>query len=174
MLQSAALKGNIEIIKTLLSHGSIVDIVTEKFGSAVHCACVSGNLACLEMLLSHSDSPEKSMLQLVPSDQSSTLHRAVQSGITEMVIVSPLSQFKKYICFCAVFGVGQFLLQMRYVVERNLILVLARDINGSTPLHVAASMGFYDGVKLLVTQGAQYRLPLVFSFLQFPTKFFSF
>ena len=156
LLLLAALHGNVENIKSLLSRGDY-DVNTKGHGgyTLLHCACASNNLACVEFLTTQINCD----VEAQNDDHDRPLHIASCFGsvdITRHLIegagcdinskgnygYSPLH----YACNRSHLEVVQFL-----TTQRN-CNVEVEDDNHDRPLHVASCIGNVDIVMCLVNE----------------------
>ena len=170
LLQSAAAKGNLAVVRLLLDSGAAVDGLRQPSLTALHYAAANGHKAVVDLLLSKGAKAD--------SDQSwggiTPLHVAAQKGYEEVarvLLVAGASANAKTIgnndfyiggVRCQ-FELGQTPLHLAtaagYAELAELLLAKGADANaedgaGRTPLHLAAKGGTTGLVKLLLAKGA--------------------
>ena len=120
-IHSAALNGNLELVKRLLAHGANINATMENVRrTALHCACIQEKTECLEFLL-----------------QQPTLDKTIRSALGE----TPL------MVACAVGRLENAKMLLKYTPDLDLAAV---DTTGSTALHIAALNNQIEVVKFLL------------------------
>ena len=128
-LHEAAASGSIEICELLLKAGSNIEAPNAYGNTPLHIACRSSNYSIVELLVKHS------------ANMNARNHR----GSTVLHLASSL---------CSTHDDSDVQILISKYVLQNDICINAEDVNGYTPLHVAAQRGCLAMTKLLIRNGA--------------------
>lgn len=159
-LLSAIVKSSISCAKTLLDHGA--DILTESSdGSTPLDLAIRNKLDDAMLLLVENGSlcvrrdpePAADVQNLTRKAQKLAFLDEENSlkDLIEAVNTRDFQQVLDNVFHAAVFGGSERI--VKYLLERG-ALINSKEINGRTPLHLAASRGFLDLTKFLLERGA--------------------
>jgi ankyrin repeat protein len=137
LLESAAGKGNLEIVKLLLENGAVINGIKSESLTPLHFAAANGHKAVVDYLLAHGADAKATT-----SDGLTPLHLAARKGY--LAVASSL--IEKGASLNAVCG---------RVYSRQLEdLSFGNESPGMTPLRFAADARYTPVVKLLISKGA--------------------
>ena len=155
LLYVAALKGNIEIITTLLECGADINYTTSNDATPLHAAASEGHVEAIKTLLNN-----EADINCTASDGSTPLHFAVAKGRLEATetllergatVDCQTTTSKKTPLHGAALLKDPLIIA---VLISNGAFINHHDIDGVTPLHVAALKGNMPAITTLIDLGA--------------------
>ena len=156
-LHLAASGGNTRVCRLLLDRGSTVDLPNKSNQTALHLAVLDGHPETANLLLDYNFSPKKTAVF-----ESPVLHYAANEGNKN--IIAPLIRAEadpeaqnvdkhRALHFAARKGHVEFVEQLFTTVPN--LEVDPQDLNGKTPMHLAAVAGHLDTIQALQAKGAK-------------------
>jgi len=152
-LFEAASKGHDSVVRTLLRYGADVQAIDEKRQTALHLAAEGGHHSVVQVLLNHYANPDS-----LDKERDTPLHRAARNGRADAMVllcdkgaeVDASSRGRKIPLHLAVHSLPA--VQVLLARQPNVDIT---DINGKTPLHIAAERGVERHEVAMILLAAQ-------------------
>ena len=162
-LMLAALGGHINVVKTMLGYYKCPVATKDKYGSTLlHLACRRGSADLVKLLVTK----YKLDIKARNGENNTTLHVAALAGQKEVIdaLLKLSENLRLQINIAAKGKSGMSLLHaacaggnasvVKYILEHAPRQCLMVDDSGNTPLHICASSGYQDCVRVLLSANA--------------------